>query len=261
MKTDPYAWPVLYEAEHDHDEDQAWYRAQAFQQGGPVLELGCGSGRLSLPLLEDGHTVYGIDLSRPMLERLDEKLAQLPQAAQDRFFVHEGSFLDIPEDWPRFPLVLLPYNALHHCHEHRELLRLFDGVRRHLAPGGLFALDCYLPDFSFMVRDPTRRYEVRRCEHPLHPGEEMVSWEHSWYEAQTQIHHVVFVYQRAHGEKLETHLPLRMYYPRELAALIDWAGFEVVHESSDFGIAPVTDKSLKLVLLLRVREGSVPALA
>ena len=247
---DPYAWPSLYDLEHAHAEDVAFYRSFADGAGGPVLELACGNGRLTLPLLQDGHTVYALDISVPMLDDLDRKLAERPPQEQERLVVAEASFTEIPEEWPLFSRVMLPYNALHHCRSHRDVLAMLASVREHLAPGGTLALDCYLPDFSFMLRDPKRRYEVRHMEHPEHPGETMVTWEHSWYEAQRQIHHIIYVYQRPHGERIETHLPLRMFYPQELEALLDWAGWRVVYQASDFVGAPVTDDSLKLVLEL-----------
>jgi cyclopropane fatty-acyl-phospholipid synthase-like methyltransferase len=69
--TDPYAAiAALYDLEHgEYDADLDLYLSLALATGDPVLELGCGSGRLLVPLAEAGHRVTGVDQSRPMLER------------------------------------------------------------------------------------------------------------------------------------------------------------------------------------------------
>ena len=248
-RDDLYRDPGLYDLEYQGQaDDVAWYRKLAARHRGPILELGCGNGRITLPLARDGHTVHGVDLSREMLASGHDKLAREPDEVRQRVRLERRSFYQL-EGLGTFPLVLLPFNALHHVSHHRELLHLFAQVREHLAPGGVFALDCYLPDPVLYARDPEQRYEERvfvdpRTGGPLH------TWERGWYDPQTQTNHVVYIYRPASGVEYEVQLDLRMYYPQELRALIELGDLRIVHEAEDFAGTPLGPQSLKWVMVL-----------
>jgi SAM-dependent methyltransferase len=214
-----------------------------------VLELGCGTGRITLPLARAGFRVTGIDAKQTMLDSLAHKLAFEPIPVRGRVTLRRDSFLELGGD-ERFPLVILPFNAIHHCQSHRDVLALLDGVRRVLAPGGLFVLDLYFPDPILYARPPDKRFEERLMVHPT-SGLTFTSWEQGWYEPQTQVHHVRYHYHYADGRHVEMPLDLRMFYPQELRALLDWARFAIVSEASDFEGEPVDGKSTKWVLVLR----------
>jgi hypothetical protein len=72
-----------------------------------------------------------------------------------------------------------------------------------------------------------------------------------WYDTLAQVHHVRYFYRDMAGETLEIHLPLRMYYPQELRALIDLAGWRTVQEWEDFDGTPLDQTSLKWVMVLQ----------
>lgn len=249
---DLYRNPGLYDLEYaDKVDDVGWYTRLARGVSGPVAELGCGNGRITVPLARAGVRVTGVDNAPAMLADLEHRLDDEPHAVRSRVRTVRASFceLDLP---PVHDLVLLPFNALHHCHSHQDLLNLLDGVRRALAPGGRFALDCYLPDPRLYERDPDGRYEQRDFIDPR-TGKALRSWETGWYDAQAQIHHVIYIYRDHQGEESQVHLALRMFYPQELRALIDWGGFRIVHETQDFEGSPLTGESLSCVLVLEPR--------
>jgi SAM-dependent methyltransferase len=108
-----------------------------------LLELGIGTGRLALPLAERGYEVEGIDDSEPMVARLRAKPggADLPVAL--------GTFADVDElVRGRFRLVFVAYNTLFELQSQDEQVRCFSGVARHLAPGGLFVVEAFVPDLT-----------------------------------------------------------------------------------------------------------------
>ena len=70
--------------------DMSFYLEEAKAGGGPVLELGCGTGRLLIPLLSTGHDVHGLDSSSAMLEVARRKREQLPAEAAKRLTLHYG---------------------------------------------------------------------------------------------------------------------------------------------------------------------------
>jgi SAM-dependent methyltransferase len=108
---------------------------------GPVLELGIGTGRLALPLAARGVPVHGIDASSAMVDRLRVK----PGAEQ--VSVGIGDFTDF-ELGERFSLVFVAFNTLFALPSQPAQLSCFRAVARHLAPGGRFLVEAFVPDPS-----------------------------------------------------------------------------------------------------------------
>jgi len=110
---------ALYDAVPAYSQraDIAFYREEAERAGGSsrVLELGCGTGRLTLPLAQAGHEVTGIDLSPAMLARAREKLAAEPRSVQDRVTLVEGDARRAElGQASSFDVVLAPFRVLQH---------------------------------------------------------------------------------------------------------------------------------------------------
>lgn len=249
---DLYRDPTLYDLEYQGQvEDVIYYARVGARAGGPVLELGCGTGRITLPMARAGAQITALDNAPPMLDRLRDRLARESASVRDRVEVVQGDFRQLRQP-ARHALVLLPFNTIHHCQSHHEVLDLLDGVRRALRPGGRLVLDCYLPDPSLYARDPELRYEERIVVHPQ-TGESMKTWESGSYDPLSQIHEVRYIYRRASGEERTIRLRLRMFYPQELRALFDWAQFRIVHESEDFDGTPLHGSSLKWVIVAEPR--------
>ncbi len=110
---------------------------------GPVLELGIGTGRLALPLVERGLDVHGIDASEPMVARLRAK------PGGDRLQVVVGDFADVDALVDgQYRLVFVAFNSLFELESQEEQVRCFSGVSRHLSPGGVFVVEAFAPDLS-----------------------------------------------------------------------------------------------------------------
>ncbi|MEO6952414.1 MAG: class I SAM-dependent methyltransferase, partial [Polyangia bacterium] len=118
------------------------------QSQGPILELGCGSGRLTMALAKAGHTVVGVDASRQMIARCASQLER--KGLTDRVSLHVADFRELAGrsvlGRQKFSLVLCPFNAFQHLYERSDVEAFLDGVRAHLAPGGRFVFDLMNPD-------------------------------------------------------------------------------------------------------------------
>ncbi len=242
-RDDFYRQPELYDLEYEErDEDIEFYRCLA-RDAGEVLELGCGTGRLSVPMAETGASVVGVDVASAMLGRLRERVAETKldiEVVQADF-----RFLELAR---RFPLVALPFNAIHHVFTAEEILALFDTVKAHLAPGGRFALDLIVPDARYYDRDPEGVHELRHFPDPM--GGRMTSWENGWYDRLTQVNHVRYHYKRANGRHQVLEIPLRMYYPQEMLGLVRLAGWRMLRCDQDFSGTPLGREGHKMVLVL-----------
>jgi SAM-dependent methyltransferase len=138
-------YDALYGVMRDPSGDAAFYRALAQERGGPVLELGCGTGRVLLPIAALGMPCVGVDASPAMLAVLRAKNPppnlQLVEARMETFDL--GA---------RFRLVTCPFRAFQHLLTVDAQLAALANVRRHLAPGGTFALDVFDPKLAWLVQ-------------------------------------------------------------------------------------------------------------
>jgi SAM-dependent methyltransferase len=108
---------------------------------GPALELGIGTGRIALPLQDAGVQVHGIDASAAMVERMRAK------PGGDDVQVTIGDFSDFSLD-ARFPLIYVPFNTFFALLTQDDQVACFRAVARHLAPGGVFAIEAFVPDLA-----------------------------------------------------------------------------------------------------------------
>jgi SAM-dependent methyltransferase len=246
---DPYADASLYDLEYgDHTEDVAFYVERARAARGPVVELGCGTGRLTIPLARAGVTVVGVDASDTMLDRLRTKLAAEPQEVRRRITLRCDTWDHFRPAGP-VGLVVWPFNALHHSVSAAAFTDTLRTIRTWSAPGTNLVLDAYLPDRTLYDRDPETRYEPRTFHDPA-TGEELDSWEQGWWDEAALTHHVVYVYRSASGTERRTHLALRMIELPELRASIAAAGWTIASEASDFVGTRLNARSLKWVATL-----------
>ena len=184
-----------------------------------VLELACGTGRMSIPLAEHGLEVTGIDYSEPMLSLARSK-AEDKQVKVD-LIRDDIRHFDISR---QYGSVLLLHNALWHLHDLADFEECIRCVKRHLAPGGYFILDVFVPGLEILNRDPSRRYPFARYTDD-DTGQEVQVTQSYRYEADTQIARMV--HYRRDSDEIVGGLNLRMYFPQELDALLQYNGMRV----------------------------------
>jgi ubiquinone/menaquinone biosynthesis C-methylase UbiE len=124
--------------------DIGFWQRLALGNAGPVLELGCGTGRVSIPVAKAGARLVGIDLSAPMLARARRRLTRA--RLTDRARLVRGDIRHLPfRSRPGFGLVMAPYGILQSLTRERDLQATLESVARVLRPRGLFGLDL-VPD-------------------------------------------------------------------------------------------------------------------
>lgn len=125
--------------------DVAFYLRQARQTGGPILELGCGTGRVSVPLQQAGFEVVGLDLSPRMLAIARAKAPEVRwvRGAMERFDLGR-----------RFRLILIPFRAFQHLLEVDDQRRCLASARRHLARRGRLVIHLFDPRLDLCVPEP-----------------------------------------------------------------------------------------------------------
>jgi SAM-dependent methyltransferase len=132
-----------------HHGELAFFRRLAGERGGPILEIGCGTGRVSIPLAEDGFEVVGIDRSAAMLRLAEDKRAALaPDVAARLSFLHgDMTALDLRRT---FALILAPSRVFQFALTTGAQRATLRGLRAHLAPSGRLVLDLFDPAFEYV---------------------------------------------------------------------------------------------------------------
>lgn len=143
-----YDFVVPYRDRDDVTRYLEWARAA----GGPVLELGCGTGRVLIPIARAGIDIVGLDLSPRMLAVCRDKLAREADDVRARVRLVEGDMTAFHLD-RRFPLITTPFRPFQHILTVEGQLACLACVREHLADGGLFVLDLFNPSVPMLARE------------------------------------------------------------------------------------------------------------
>ena len=239
--------------------DVAFYVAEAdrhARSAGTVLDLGCGTGRLLLPLVRAGHRVFGVDRSPAMLRRCAEKLAREPAEVRSRAGLLEGDVREFEVPRSGFGLAIAPFRILQHLTTVDDQLHCLATVRRHLAPNGRFAFDVFNPNFALMAKDRSAETEDTP-ERQLPDGRFFrrafkVLRVH-WVEQVNDVELIYYVRAGGGGEvtRVVQAFSMRWYNVPELEHLLVRAGFTVEATYGDFDRSPLRDGTAEIVVVAR----------
>jgi len=124
----------------------------AKESGGPVLEVGCGTGRILLPTARAGIPITGLDLSEHMLAVCRGELAKEPEEVQDRVNLIRGDMRDFSLA-EHFSLVTTPFRSFQHLLTVEDQINCLTSIHRHLKPGGKLILDIFNPSLTHLTKD------------------------------------------------------------------------------------------------------------
>ncbi len=211
--------------------DVDFYRSAIPGPDSDVLELGCGTGRVLVALVERCRFIQGVDLSESMLSLCRRKLADRA-VPPERALVQRGNICAV--DLGRtFNLVTAPFRVMQNLETDAEIDGLCDTIRRHLAPNGTAILNAFRPRgdrdalFEFWsARDGTAYDEKRTPEGLLRMTDDCRR-----FQADPLIVFPVLKYERVKDGRVidaaELPISMRVWYPEELLDLIATAGFRV----------------------------------
>src|SRR6185503_317468 len=230
---EPYRDAALYDWEYRRRRaDVAFYRMLAEERGGPVLDLGCGSGRLTAPLVTDGHRVCAIDLSPPMLARAAARLRRAPARHGGKAVLVRADLRALPVRG-RFPLVIAAFHTIQHLIDDHELIAFFRTVRRLLGEKGWFAFDIFSPDPRWLSRRPDAWHDRTVFRHPQSGTRLAYSVSHRLDDARRALH-MRFGYQpvdragRSTGRRRVIRLCHRQLSPDDVDRLLRRSGLAVL---------------------------------
>lgn len=222
----------------------------------PVLELACGTGRVTIPIAQSGVPVTGVDSSREMLARARAKLdAEGPLPVS----LVEGDMRTFALE-ERFGLAIIPGRSFLHLLTPEDHVAALRNVYRHLVPGGRLALNFFVPSLRLIVEhaESSLGQALTYSHNFLDPdtGQEVLVWRSLQHETHRQRIHAHFVYEWV-SEAGQTvarrhrHYTLCYIYRNEMEHLLARCGYEVEALYGDFEGAPYGAESTEMVWVAR----------
>jgi SAM-dependent methyltransferase len=223
--------------------DVAFFVEASRGAAGPVLELGCGTGRVLIPSARAGARITGLDASSAMLAVCRQKLEEEPEDVQSRATLVRGDMRDFNLH-REFELVTIPFRPFQHLLDMEDQLACLAAIHRHLAPGGKLILDIFNPAVDRLGAPPTPPgSSVEDVEFALPDGRRVLRRVRVLgRDIFRQIHDVEFTYlvTLADGrEQQHVHeFRLRYLHRYEAEHLLARSGFAVEDLFSDYDKSP-----------------------
>lgn len=226
--------------------DNAFYIARMAAAAAPVLEIGAGTGRLLREALRRGVDAWGIDVSPAMVERCR---AQMPPEARERVSVADAVSMRLGR---RFGLVVAPFRVLSHVPAVGDQVRLLDTVHEHLAPGGTFVFDLYVPNLELLREGLSERCDFDGEWTPGRRLRRFVSSAPADLARQTNRVTMTFVWDEGDGERRgDWEFEMRFFFRWEIEHLVARSKLRLEALHGDFAGGPLTAESLEYVVACR----------
>ena len=228
---DIYTNPDLYDSiHHDYEWDKALIRSIAKDVDGKVLELASGTGRLTQTILDLGMDYKGLELSQSFLDR-----ARMKFGKRAEFILGDMRNFDLGIE---FDLIFIGFNSFLHNLTIKDAKDCLTCTRKHLKSSGQFLLSIFVPDPTFLFRDPEKFF----------PATEFFRYQHSKcrimekniYDSNSQINQLTWVIERdGQIDSTEYNYNMRMYYPHEMDILLYENGFTINEKYGNYDRDPM----------------------
>ncbi|MBL8046027.1 MAG: class I SAM-dependent methyltransferase [Anaerolineales bacterium] len=233
-------------------EDLEFWIELAEEHGGPVLELGCGTGRVLLQIARRGLAITGVDNSPEMLARLEEKLRATSAlgkggwpAAPTLINADIQSFSHNTQ----YAIALLPFNTFMHLLTLEAQVAALTNIRKHLAAGAPLVLDVVNPVQAYAAEE-----QGLTLERSFADGERTVQqFSQMRLERAAQLAHITWLYDSVGPggdvQRLTVPLTLRYTFPAEMRLLLEKCGLTLTHLWGDYDRAPFSDDAPRMIVM------------
>ncbi len=232
-----------YDIQHSNfKKDIPFYLDQARKYGDPILELACGTGRITIPIANEGFNITGLDISEGMLEKAKENARK--KKLSIKWIRDDVRTFNLKR---KFSLIIFPFNSIAHLHDLESIDSCFTRVRKHLKNNGRFIIDMFNPDLIRLIRNPKKRFPVVKYPDPDSKATVVIT-ENNSYDAAKQINYITWHYKI--GKKEYSYaLNMRIFFPQELDALLIHNGFAIEAKYGNFQYSKFKPKSEKQIMI------------
>ena len=258
MTSDFDAWAPIYDSVFSYVRDDIpFYVDAARNANGPVLELGCGTGRVALPIAEAGIDIVGLDSSGGMLDAAHAKAERLAPEGRRSLAPRGGTLTLVQADMrdfsldQDFALVIIPFRGFLSLLTVEDQTSALQNIKRHLAPGGKLVFNIFVPDLDRLTQDGDVPYHYSDVTDP-DTGTPLVLWNQSSYDNHNQVIDTRMIIEELDGagavaRRLYRDFQLRYVHRWEMHHLLELCGFEVLDLYGDFERSPFDETSTEMV--------------
>lgn len=255
-----YKHPDEYDLEHLGEEDDIVFYVSLVRslKVRRALELGCGTGRITLPLARSGCEVIGLDNQSEMLASAEKTRSELPPDVRARASFINGDMRTWPAE-PKVDLITIPCASLSHVLELADQIAVFRRCYENLVPGGRFIVEVGMPNmaayydsFSMPPRTPLE-IDLDRTDDS--DGTRLIRRKTTRYSSDRQLAEIRFLYEKYRdGRALESYIDdfaSHVFFPRELELLFIHTGFEIERTLGDYRGRPLAADSPLIIMIGR----------
>ena len=252
MNTDYDSWADIYDEVYSFvDYDINFYLQKASGIKGNILEIGCGTGRITIPLMENGANITGIDSSQRMIERLETKIASTKVPI--KIIRQDVRTLELDQ---KFNLVIFPYRGFQSLLTVEDQIEALNSLRNHLKPGGNLIITLFVPSRDLFDQRPDIFYHLRNSRHKKGNGYRSLH-HRTEFDRHNQLLHT----QISITEHIDSHLiskryanfTLRYLYTDEARYLFEYCGFRIEEIAGDYDGTPYGRDSEETIWSLVVK--------
>jgi SAM-dependent methyltransferase len=235
-------YDVIYH-HHRDSVDNEYFQNIIKQTKGKILEIGVGTGRLFVTALNQGADIYGLDISKSMLNVL---LKKLPEDKHKRISLQ--NIIDFKSDF-KFDLIIAPFRVIMHLLEKDEQIRAINNVYEHLENNGKFIFDAFIPDLNQLLNGINNYVDF---EGEYEPGKKIKRIVSTRPDLINQLINIRFHLEWDEDNELkheEWRVPLRFYFRYELEHLIERSRFERYKILGDYQGNVLNQKSKEFIII------------
>ena len=247
------SWADIYDSVYSYVRDDIpFYVEEALRAGGRVLELGCGTGRVAIPIAEAGVDIVGVDFSTVMLDVARRKMERL-QGLKGSLTLVNADMRDFSFGEPdeKFSLVIIPFRGFLSLLTVEDEVNTLLNIKRHLAPGGRLIFNIFVPDLNMLLQEGDTPYHFRDVIDPQ-TGTRYVLWQQSGCDNYNQIISARIIIEELDSDgvvvkRLYRDFQLRYVHYWEMHHLLVMCGYEVLDVFGDFDGTPFDEASSEMV--------------
>ena len=233
MTSDFDSWSEIYDIIHaDLTDDIKFYVEEAVFSNGRTLEIGCGTGRVAIPMAQAGANVTAIDISETMLKTLSRKIS--PENIALKPIRMDMRTLSLPDI---FDLIIIPFHGFQSLLQHEDQVECLESLRRHLTRNGTLIINLFVPDRNMLEQEQNKIYFIKNV--PLTDDDRSITlWHSSHFDIPNQIITTrLFIDFNESGRIVESQVrdfSLRYIHRYEAEYLFKSSGFELKNLFGDF---------------------------
>ena len=249
-------WAEIYDSIYSYvTEDIRFFVEESINYGGPILELGCGTGRITIPIAEAGVEITGLDISNKMLMKFNHKL-QLMKLNKSKINLINADMRNFSLA-KEFSQIIIPFRGFQSLLSVEDQILTLKNIKKHLNSNGRLILTLFVPNIDEMIKDEDNLYHYRDVIDPLDNSKNII-WLKNNFDQYSQIINTRMVVDRVNNNlsvdsRIFRDFSLRYIYRWEMYHLLKSCGFEIVDLYGDFDRSEYDESSLEMVWIIENR--------